>query len=343
MRRSAPRLVLRSLTAGVALAALGLAVASPASAHTTNIYTFGYTEDSANFATVDRTTAVTAPLATNIEAAIDDVGGVEVFNEVGTAIGYDYDEPTVSSVLAWDHTTGAVTSKEPLFIADPDEVTTADVDFVFTLDTRNDGTIITFVFYTRTIENAVESVGAIATVNSTTGELTPVIDISPLVLSAEGYNVQSLATDPTTGETYLFLYRIATATTSFVPLNFTTPGYGTVLEFGGTGFESGRVEGTDFDADGTLYFIYSDNVSAEYELSTLGAPGTWAGAARTVVAPFDFSTFGVAADNLTIEFAPEPALADTGAPLPVVWLVFGAVAVLAGAVTVVTTTRRRTA
>ena len=100
MRRSAPRLVLRSLTAGVALAALGLAVASPASAHTTNIYTFGYTEDSANFATVDRTTAVTAPLATNIEAAIDDVGGVEVFNEVGTAIGYDYDEPTVSSVLA---------------------------------------------------------------------------------------------------------------------------------------------------------------------------------------------------------------------------------------------------
>ena len=106
---------------------------------------------------------------------------------------------------------------------------------------------------------------------------------------------------------------------------------------------AGEFSGADFDESGTLYFYYWDYVSGDRVFGTLGAPSTWAAGDPTFIssAPANEDEMDVRTANLTVETNQGAALANTGAEFPALWLAAGGVAVLVGAVTLVTTRRRR--
>lgn len=329
-----------AVIAGVALSAIGLVAASPASAHTNNLFTY-IAEDvtTVGFATMDRTTAAVTSLGTPSAYEFDEVLGAEIFNEVGTAIATTDDEQEDEHVvLGWDHSTGAEETPVPLFVEG------ADLGYLTGLDTLADGTIITFAIYEVEIEGEPVDVAVIASVDRATGVLTPLIDVTDLTIDGSFW-IESLATDPISGVTYALLSDDEESGESYyAPLDFDTLTYGTPTQFTGAGFGEGFFQGADFDVDGTLYFIYGNNEREEYELSTLGAPATWPTAERHYVADTASNypdEYPLATLALTLEQAPAaPALANTGAEFPALALAAGGVAVLAGAVTVVTTRRR---
>ncbi len=338
MARPALKLAVRSVIAGIALTALGLVAASPASAHTNNLFTYldsGFVTN--GFATMSRTDATVAPLPTTADV-VDEVAGAEVFGEVGTAVGVIYGDPAIYYVFGWDHTTGAASPLVPLYVDGADQV-----NVVTGLDTLLDGTTITWVEYDVT-EGGGEfppttTYSAIATVNKLTGELVPIIDTSALTVGDDAYGYTSLATDPISGVTYGFLNKANAS--YYVDLYPNTSSYGDATLLGGEGFESGDVLGADFDYDGILYFIYANNLAEQFELSTLGAPSTWPTAKRTYIGEAGNNYDGYPLANLALTLEHSALLASTGSGFPLVWLVAGSVAVLAGGITVMATRRRR--
>ncbi len=326
----------RTLIATAALTAVGLIAASPASAHTNNMYTVVIDSDDAGggFSTYSKTDGKVALLPESTFVPTD-FGGIEVAGEKGTAIGYNEG----SGVFTWDHSTGTFGPYVAAFIDDPLQ----ELDYLTGLDTLNNGTTVTLVNYEQS--NGVEvptftEHWAIASINAGTGEVIPLLDITDAI-SVEGdidYNVDSLATDPLTGFTYVF---IATKYDAYF-LEADVAG-GTVSDPNQfDGFGEGRVLGADFDADGTLYFNY-ENYEAEdleLELSKLPVGSAWLTAERVFIskAPAQTDTFRIAEYALTIEHT---ALAATGSDVPVAaFLALGTVAVLAGGLTVMVARRR---
>jgi hypothetical protein len=175
MRRPA-KLVIRGIVAGIALASLGFMVASPASAHTKNIYGFVNYDGPSGFATFDRTNADATLLPALLSTGGAEVLGIDITNEVASGVGVTHSESHTYYTFTWDHTTGAFLSSVGAYIAGA-----ISLDNMRGLDTLPDGTLVTWVDYTLDNGKGSASYSAIATVNSTTGELTPVIDMSDLL------------------------------------------------------------------------------------------------------------------------------------------------------------------
>ena len=326
------QLALRAGIASVALTALGLVAAAPAAAHTNNMYTFISfgTEVDDGFATIGKTDGVAMPLPTPTGIGYE-IRGIEVASEKGVAIGYNEN----TAVFEWNHTTGEIGPAIAVYL--PSE----DYDFggFSGLDTLNDGRTVTILEFDT--EDASDQVW-IATVNPGTSELIPVADISDVIV-VDGiyvYEYDSLATDPATGITYVFIQNDASNEPFYLVVDVAAGTHGEPTLFQGDGFEDGEFRGADFDADGSLYFIYANNDSLIYELSKLGAPATWATAERQFIssAPAQYESIELGSLALTIEHT---VLAATGSELPIAaFVILGTFAVLAGGVTV-TVARRR--
>ena len=331
-------LAARTGIAAITLTALGLVAAAPASAHTNNMYTYVIYNDQseqAGFATYGKTDGVTAPLPTTYVPEMVSIRGIEVANEKGTALGYGGNDGGGDWVRTWNHTTGERSLPIALYF-------TAESEYsgVFGLDTLNDGTTVTIV-QSFTNEGTVDH-WTIASVNAGTGELLPLVEITPAI-SVEGDVLQTpsaLATDPTTGITYVFLQNPA-GEVEFLAVNVAAKTYGEPTLFQGEYFIEGEILGSDFDAgDGTLYFNFDNYETGDVELLRLGAPATWVTAEPQYIstAPADPETESIADLALTIEHT---ALAATGSELPILAIVLvGTVAVLAGGVTVMVARRR---
>ncbi len=338
MSRSSTARTLLLSAAGVT--ALALATATPAAAHTSNMYTY-VTYDSmseqAGFAVYGKTNGSIAPLATTFVPDETLIEGIEVFNERGTEIGYDSGshEPFVRE---WDHSTGAAGAPGPVYVsvANP-------VFFAFHgLDTLPDGRTITVLEYSSGI---VDHAG-IATVDAGTGELVPLLEISQALFIPPNpfyaYTIVSLATHPITGITYVFLQNDSNWP-YYLEVDLAAGTVGTPIRFEGDNMELGRVLGADFDADGTLFFNFEDQ-SAEpattFELSTLPNGADFATASRSVVstAPALSEQIQIAQLALTTE----SGLPATGAEFPAaIWAIGGAVTVLVGCVGVALVRRSR--
>ena len=329
-------LAARAGIAAVTLTALGAAAATPAAAHTNNMYTYVYPTEAQNgyvtYSKTDGTTAFLSP--TSPDRNEFQIVGIEVANEKGVEL---FGTEEGWRVGLWDHSTGEI--QPPVDVTLPG----ADLLQVIGLDTLNDGRTVTLVSFEINFGEDSEVFWAVAELSPTTGVLTPLVDVSSVM--GDGPEIYfyftSLATDPLSGITYVFLRQDDTSAVYFLPVNVAGNSAGTVTQFTGTGFAEGHIDGSDFDADGTLYFNYEDATaeSDSFSLSKLGAPSTWPTAARTQIslapAEADREIFELA---LTIEHT---ALADTGSELPLAaWMLVGTVAVVAGGVTVMVARRR---
>lgn len=328
----------RAVLAGITLAALGLVVATPAAAHTNNLYSLVYNLDP-NWAILDRTNGSATLLPQPAANGREETVGAEIYNEIGYAILDTSDgEDTHYSVINWDHTTGAETAPVPITFPGADALS-----YVSGLDTLADGTLLTYIEY-EILEDGSEFPefrAAIAILNPTTGVLSNPVFLQDVIENDDfSFDVFSLATDPTSGTTYLFLRDDNTNFSYFLPVNFTAGTYTDPVRFEGSGFEAGIFGGADFDQDGTLYFIYGNIPAEVYELSRIGVASSWPGAERQIIgeAAGNFDNL-VDPLNLTLEYT-APALAETGTESSAGWFIAASVAVLAGVVTVVSTRRR---
>lgn len=328
------------VVATAALTAAGLVAATPAAAHTNNLY--GYIRNTENvpdfegFGAMNKSDGVIAPLATQAPLGPDGeyfVAGIEVAGEKGTAVGFNSD--IGGFVVEWNHSTGAAGVLVAPYL------TAADNGFEYIgLDTLNNGTTVTIAFYEEQSGELFFDRIAITSVNAGTGELLPLVNIWP-ALEVEGvvdYDVNSLATDPATGVTYVFMTNDA-GEVFFLAVDVAAGTVGEPTLFQGDGFEFGQILGADFDpGDGSLYFIFDDD--EDYLLSKLGKPAGWVNETRQEIstAPAQSNSYALERYALTAE---TPALAATGSELPLVTLVVGGtLAVVAGGVTVMVARRR---
>ena len=330
--------VLKVAIAATALTALGLVAATPAAAHTNNMYTYvEYSFDeptTSGFATYGKTDGVATKLATPL---IYDEGlevlGIEVAGEKGTVLGYVAETFFVET---WNHTTGEP-SGVPMSVANPG----ADNVLGYTgLDTLNDGTTVTLSDFEVLGGEFVSRFWAVGSLNSGTGEYIPLVDLTP-ALTIEGeivYAVLSLATEPATGITYVFLQN-ESEESFYLAVDVAANTVGAPTLFQTDDMEDGAINGADFDpADGSLYLNYDNEDEEEYQLLKFGAPATWATADPTFISQAPSNDSIIAQLALTIEYT---ALAATGSELPIVaWVLVGTVAVLAGGVTVMVARRR---
>lgn len=332
--------------AAIALTSLGLVAAVPASAHTNNMYTLVAWHGEAEtigFATYSKTDGTAAFIGETYPSQMMYIAGIEIANEKGTVLGHAGDSDYVQE---WDHKTGATSSEAvPLSLNIPGEERDYFYQEYVGLDTLNDGTTVTVIGYeTDVAEGQVEKHFAIASVNSTNGQLTPLVDITLAIMNGDAvlvYEPTSLATDPTTGLTYVFL-EDQERKARFLEVDVAAGTVSTSTLFGGPFYVEGAIDAADFEVDGTMFVNYLDYTEEEQqlELLRLGAPSTWATADPTFIslAPAQSPDTGIFDHALTIEHT---ALAATGSELPIAALVFGgALAVMFGGVTVVVARRR---
>jgi hypothetical protein len=332
---TATMLASRAAIAGLALTAMGLVAASPAAAHTNNIYEFiQYNDttsdvDTQSFATIGRTDGVATSLPTSYVNEFFDLAGAELFDERGTFIDNDGEEAWY--LHAWNHITGEIGLPLELYVDAEDSGLTRVVE----LDTLNDGTTITFAEYF--IANGTSA--AIMSIDLSSGELTELVSLSDLVYFETQYLPTGIATDPLTGVTYVFLIN-EVEQVFFITLDVAAHTHSAPVQFTDASFAVGVISGVDFDADGTLWFNYFDNTDDEFTFSKLSAPSTWPSAARTQISelPANSDEYQMDIDALTIEHI---ALANTGTELPIAAIVLvGSVALVAGGVTVMVARRR---
>src|SRR4051812_944261 len=125
----------RTIIASVALTALGLAAASPASAHTNNLFTVVTESDDAGlgYASMNKAHGQLTLLPDSVDIS-GYILGIEVAGEKGTAV---YDASEADYVVAsWNHYTGEPGVPVAVHMADPAQI----VSRVYGLDTLNNGT-----------------------------------------------------------------------------------------------------------------------------------------------------------------------------------------------------------
>ena len=335
--------VVKTGIAIVALTAMGVIAASPASAHTNNMFTLiRYDEATAStgFATYGKADGVATYLGETFSANRTYIAGIEVFDEKGVVLGAQ----DVGFVQSWDHTNGTVGTALVTYVTVPGAEFDVEINDFVGLDTLNNGTTVTVLYYGEQAESEGPFVDyfAVASVNVGTGEMIPLVGISDALRIEDffGYEPTGIATDPLTGITYVFLQNEADEPFFLsVDVAAGTVGAPTLLQ--GDGFEAGRIDGVDFDADGTLFFNYENYPAERIELLKLTArPADWAMATPQFIsiAPAQYPAAEIYEQALTLEHT---VLAATGSELPVFAIVLvGTVAVLAGGVTVMVARRR---
>ena len=291
-------------------AAIALAGSAPASAHSGQFFTSAFLGDvGPGFATISQTDATLAYLPQVAEVG---VSAVEIWNEAGYAInGEGQDNDTL---LFWDHTTGAITGTAPITL-DPLFFDGAFINTVRALDTTKgsslpDGTILTLAEI-----NFGEEVNEglwLSSIDSTTGVLTPLVDLTGYIdefEDAEGDDlfIDSLATDPTTGITYVLVdfddgtpqYLAVDIANDFVAPPAPLPGVNAILG-------DGYMMGADFTDTGVLHYFYS--VFGE------GEPRVFASLSAAITANPAGVFSGILGDVSTpaLAYDPAPKLAATG-------------------------------
>jgi len=159
----------------IALTAMGLLAATQAHAALPALYTFLDQDVPSRYSTMSPTTGAVTPLPTAPTNTPNEIVGLELTNGVGTAIRVFYGDPEEFFVYDWNATTGASNAGVELFITGAD---TGSL-YISGLDTRNDGTLITYVEYTTTSGGGfpvTTTYATVGTVNRVTGEITPVIE-----------------------------------------------------------------------------------------------------------------------------------------------------------------------
>jgi hypothetical protein len=318
-------------------AAIALAGSVPASAHSGQFFTNAASGESGGFATISQTDATIT--------ALPDLSGqyataVEIYGEQGYAI--DGDDEETGTLYFWDHTTGAVTDSRPL-VLDPTFAEGAFIVDIRALDTTvgstlPDGTLLTIVRI-----NFGEEVNEgtwLSSIDPATGTVTPLLDLTGYINDFDDFlYVDSLATDPTTGVTYLL-----TDFDDGMPL------YSTVDFVGGTVADpvaltgvnevlgDGYILGSDFTDAGVLFFIYNSTEEGSQDAFASLTGAITANPSATFIGAVDDEDVSTNA----LAYDPAPKLADTG--LNLVNPAIAALAMLGlGAAVFIVSRRRATA
>lgn len=319
----------------LATVALGAIAAAPVGAHSGQLFTVVVTEESPGgdlYATVNAANAAVVPFGSPVSTELT-AEGLELFNETGYVIlstlspGY---ENVDLNLGVWDHTTGTTTSVVPLVPADL-AVTLLDV---YALDTTPSGRLLAFV-YAEVLEGEFPLDGwYVGEIDPGTGAVSLIVELTGL--TDEFIYFDSIATDPTTGVTYV-LFDDNAGSTYIVELDLEAGTYSEPVEFTSLvdEFGWGYPAGADFDTAGHLWFYYRLEQGDWLLLSTVGAFG-----ATAELVPSG-SVEAVMTQNLAYDPYEAPQLADTGSD--VAPLVLGGAGLLLAGATVVLIARRRTA
>jgi hypothetical protein len=313
-------------------AALALVGTAPASAHSGNFFVNAYFEDldAGGFGTISTTDAALTPLP---ELADEPVSAIEIYDEKAWAL--DNEGQFNDTLLRWDHTTGAFTGSAPITL-DPAFDDDASIFFVTGLDTTkgstgvSDGTILTLALIN--FGDEINQSTWLSSLDGQTGILTPLVDLVEIAPVQDQLSFDSLATDPATGVTYVFL-NYGDGLPYFVTVDIATDDVSApvalpaVAEVGGDGY----IAGADFNDTGVLYFFYVEFSTTQIFAKLDGAPST--SAVVTEIGP------AVPLSPGALAYDPAPKLADTGVNL--VNPAIAALALLGLGAAVVIVSRRR--
>lgn len=339
--------------ASIALVSTGLLLfgaPSAAFAHTDSLYTWAYDQDAGDdgkFVTVSKTDAQLQAVSSTGELV--NVVGMEICDEVGYAVG-NFEDGII--VFEWNHSTGYPVGGPVELVADVtawDGADSVEIENLVDLDTTADCTLLSIVGFSVQNDQETMSFVAVSSIDPETGLVTPLVEIP-----VDDPEDMSLATDPLTATTYLFLE--FDGSPAFTPLDLDAGTYGEPETLGGVidFFDSGGFpQGADFDATGTLWIIVGVNALESYRLVSLAAPsanlGTtspddigslpYSGEPRLLVDPFIPLTVDPAGVVPDPDPDPEPVLPATG-PTDTGIVYLGAALLLAGAL--VALSRRRT-
>lgn len=328
----------RRLAAGILMVAgLGL-IAAPlaASAHTGKLFTWAYEEiddetDYAGFASISQTDATQTFLGAQGETEFAARGADICPNEDTWGVGAAPETPVL---VTWNHDTGATSIPFPMLNTNPGFFPGAVIQFVnqvWSADSLSDCRKLAYVEYYVEFEQGSETVLTVSYVDPATGGATPIL----LLPEAQGDTDlfwHGIATDPTTGVTYLFFQFDGLPYFAELDLADSSITGGTLMEGLVEFFESdGAVAEADFQPDGKLWMIYDANPDAgAYRLLSFVPGADLSAAPPTVIGPVnidsDAGLYNPFPDVLTYD--PE-ALPATGAA-PIGFLAVGVSLVIAG-------------
>lgn len=336
----------RALTlSGAALlaAALVLGTAGPAAAHTDDLFTLG--EDAGTgdigFVSVSKADAAMSWLGASAPTNLAEfILGAEIVEEQGYAIHLS----DTWRLVTWNHGTGQFGTSTAITL-DPGSLTYGDeyINELGGLDALPDGTLLTRIMVNSSIGQS--SVVSIASLDPDTAVATRLLDLPVLPMPDSYYD---LATDPTTGITYLFYHHHdgGPGYASAFPADLADLTLGAPVELTGVSsmFGSTRPLGADFDEHGVLWLVVDVAATERFQLLSF-APGFTAAAAATDIGELPQQDADPMFDS-TITLAVDPAAAPAG--LPDTGHEFGGALLAAGlfwlaGVAVFVLTRRRTA
>lgn len=301
--RNAGRVTLGSLAA-VALAALAVA---PAGAHTGQLYTVAdHEEDYEHYATISATDAAIAPFAPPISASDQEAEGLEIYQETGYALLERYNDEDVREYAlgVWDHSTGTTTSQVPLVPAGLE----ASITELWELDTTTDGRILSLAFVEILEGEFPLDYAYVVEIDPVTGEVFLRVDLSDIGGDADPF-LDSIATDPTTGVTYVFFdFDGGLMYASAIDLDGGTYAEPVALSGILDALGGGYFLGADFDTAGTLWFLFSPFNDDWLLGSTVGAFS----ASVSGVAHGTIDEEAIDSTNLAYDPDVAPQLADTG-------------------------------
>lgn len=331
----------------VATSALVLSAALPASAAEPFSLYGGYTdyalgEDAVEgIGIVSKTDAAIAALPSTTPAG-SYYSAIEIVDGVGYAIGGSDEFNNV--VFTWDVATGAQLTAVPITAPGAtfygiSSLTATENDAVLA-----DGTLIT-VANVNTVPDGALVRPFVGSVDPTTGVFTRLVEITSLYIEST-FIADSLASDPTTGLTYLFGHYVDGVPVS-VTLDLTGDAFEAPVALSGieNSVDPFAILGSDFDSDGALWFYFTAESDALAHTTGPFDPAVAAvvnGPASAVV-----GQSGRQAGLYQLAVGPAvpagPQLAATGASIGQPLLIGGALLVLGGVAFGVTRRRRTTA
>jgi hypothetical protein len=294
-RRTTARFCLATALIG-SLALTGAALPAAAAGEPDGLYSTSDSDGGNGFVQLDKTDATATAIGPVSEEYV--FTSVEVVNGVGYAIGYvmgDDDVDDMPAVFTWDIATGAVLTAVAATLGD------GPANQLEALDTLADGTLITYV------EGGPDSGALIVSIDFTTGALAVLIDTDTV---DDERIYEGLATNPVTGITYV-LADYDDGIPAAAPVDFAAGTIGESIFYediadslGGGWFTEG-----DFDADGVLWFTYSNaGVSRTDGALEVGVDATELGDP-------DIISKAITIGQTVVLPAPAPQLAATGLDL----------------------------